>query len=88
MTDETDIPPNFVKPEWWDAFWRDAIPSCLSIERRAANLADAIDYAFVVRERGDDGLVWLGDWREGDFEAMHELAEWQRGRDASAVVEF
>jgi hypothetical protein len=41
-------------------------------------LADAINYAFIVRDRGDDGLVWLDEWRHGDAEAMAELTEWRR----------
>lgn len=40
-------------------------------------LSDAIDYAILVQERGDDGIVWLDNWRHGDAEEMLELAEWR-----------
>lgn len=40
-------------------------------------LLDVIDYTILLRDRGDDGIVWLDDWRHGDAEAMAELAEWR-----------
>lgn len=40
-------------------------------------LQAAIDYAFVVRDRGYDGLVWLDEWRQGDAGAMAELDRWR-----------
>jgi hypothetical protein len=53
--------------------------------RNIRSLSAAIEYAFVVRDRGEDGLVWLDDWRHGNLHALNELKEWRLNPSGAQV---
>lgn len=55
----------------------------VELTKQVIRILAAIDFAFVVRDRGEDGLVWLNDWRQGEPYALRDVEEYieaNRGR--------
>lgn len=52
--------------------------SVKNLSQQVINLLAAIEFTFVVRDRGGDALTWLDEWRHGDTSAMIELETWQK----------
>lgn len=47
-----------------------------ALAKQVIRVLAAIEFAFVVRDRGEDGLVWLNDWRQGEPYALRDVEEY------------